>query len=49
VSCNVVVLYDMGVCGCEWSFKVSVSSDLYVCWVSLSVLCGVGVFADGMW
>jgi len=32
VSCNVVVLYDVGVCGCGWSLRVSVSSDECVWW-----------------
>ena len=38
VSCSIGVLYDIGVCGCDWSFKVSVSS----------VSCGVGVFVVGI-
>ena len=44
-----VVLCNMGVCGYGWSFRVSVSSDVSVSWVSLSVLRGVGVFVAGMW
>ena len=48
VSCSIGVLYDIGVCGCDWSFKVSVLSDVYMCWVSLRVSCDVGVFVVGI-
>lgn len=46
VSCDIGVLY--GVCGCGWSFKVSVLSDVRMCRVSLSVT-DVGVFMIGLW
>ena len=44
-----VVLCNVGVGEFGWSFRLSVSSDMSVSWVLLSVLRSVGVLLAGMW